>query len=230
DLGCVLSATAERLKLIDGRGSLLDEHQTTAVVGSMLLATGPAEIVLPVATPQWVLDTLSGGGAGPTLARNDPGSVLRQAVVGRATLAADGAGGLAWPGHLGAYDAMYALVRLLELRARLGRPLAELRSALRVTPHLTTTAFCPWELKGRVLRVLVEEHGGAELDLVDGVKIAVAGGYVLVVPDRDTPSYQVAVSHQDAAEAARLLEEYRLRVQAVGGASADEAPGGGASI
>ncbi|GAC1340914.1 MAG: mannose-1-phosphate guanyltransferase [Candidatus Dormibacteria bacterium] len=225
DFGCVLSATAERLRLIDGTGSILSDYQALAVVASMLLATGAAEVVLPAATPQWVLDTLRGRGGEPRLARNDAGSVLRQAVQDQALLASDGAGGIAWPLQLGAYDAMFTLVKLLELRARLGRPLAEVRAGLEITPHLTTTAFCPWELKGRVLRVLLEEHGDQEVDLVDGIKICVPGGYVLVVPDRDAPSYQVAVSHRDAAEAARLLETYRLRVEAVGGVSAAAAAG-----
>ncbi|MFN2452280.1 MAG: sugar phosphate nucleotidyltransferase [Candidatus Dormibacteria bacterium] len=225
DLGYVVSATAERFRLIDGAGTPLNEQQAIAVVASMLLATGAAEVVLPVATPQWVLDTVRRQGGMATVARNDAGSVLRQAMEHSAVMAADGAGGIAWPRQLGAYDAMYTLVKLLELQARLRRPIADLRSHLVVTPHLTASAFCPWELKGRVLRELVQAHDPGDMDLVDGVKITVPGGYVLVVPDRDAPSYQLAVSHTDVAAAAAILEEYRLRVQAVAGAGAEDEAG-----
>ena len=73
-------------------------------------------------------------------------------------LASDGDGGFVWPGHLGAFDAMYTLVKLLELRALVGIPLSEARAALPHLAYVTATEFCPWEVKGRVMRILLDRH------------------------------------------------------------------------
>jgi phosphomannomutase len=64
------------------------------------------------------------------------------------------------------------------------------------------------------MRVLLEQHGDALLDLADGIKVFVEGGWVLVQPDPDTPYYHVVVSVEDAEVGRELLESYAERVRA----------------
>jgi len=79
---------------------------------------------------------------------------------------------------------------------------------------MTRTEFCPWEAKGRVMRVLLEQHEDALLDLADGIKVFVDGGWVLVQPDPDTPYYHIVVSVEDAESGRALLAQYAERVRA----------------
>jgi len=109
-----------------------------------------------------------------------------------------------WPGHLGAFDAMYTLVKLLELRASVGIPLSEARAALPHTAYVTATEFCPWEVKGRVMRILLDKHRTDSVDLVDGIKVYVGDGFVLVRPDPDEPAYHIVASVADPERGRQL--------------------------
>ncbi|HVS42796.1 MAG TPA: nucleotidyl transferase, partial [Candidatus Dormibacteraeota bacterium] len=145
--------------------------------------------------------------------KSDASTLLRAAANEGTTLASDGRGGFAWP-HQGAFDAMYTLARLLELRARSGRPLSSARAEVPQWAHLEVQEFCPWEAKGRVMRLLLEQHHEERIDLTDGIKIFVEGGYVLMLPDPDRPCYHVVASVEDEALARTLLEDFAGRVRA----------------
>jgi len=64
------------------------------------------------------------------------------------------------------------------------------------------------------MRVLLEQHEDALLDLADGIKVFVDGGWVLVQPDPDTPYYHIVVSIEDAESGRALLAQYAERVRA----------------
>jgi mannose-1-phosphate guanylyltransferase/phosphomannomutase len=147
-------------------------------------------------------------------AKADPSALIRSALQVDAVLAADDDGGFCWPAHLGAFDGMFTLAKLLELLALSGRTLSEVRESLPAGVYLTRTEFCPWEAKGKVMRVLLEQHDDALLDLADGVKVMVEGGWVLVQPDPDAPYYHIVVSVEDAEQGRALLAEYAERVRA----------------
>ena len=71
----------------------------------------------------------------------------------------------------------------------------------------------PWEQKGSVMRVLVEQSKDRELDLVDGVRIHHGDSWALVLPDPDKQTTLVMAEADSSAEAARLADEYVRRIE-----------------
>ena len=70
------------------------------------------------------------------------------------------------------------------------------------------------------MRTMVELHRDAPVDLADGIKVFVDGGWVLVLPDPDMPRYHIIVSMEDSDKARALADQYSVLVKtAVGGAS-----------
>jgi hypothetical protein len=67
-------------------------------------------------------------------------------------------------------------------------------------------------VKGEVMRRMVEGHRGDHLDLTDGLKVGVGGGWVLVLPDPDRPSYRVIASQENEEDAVRELELFSRAV------------------
>ncbi|MBV8302191.1 MAG: hypothetical protein JOY68_09755, partial [Candidatus Dormibacteraeota bacterium] len=64
------------------------------------------------------------------------------------------------------------------------------------------------------------------VDLVDGIKVFVDDGFVLVRPDPDEPAYHIIVSVADESAGHQLLKEYSRRVRDVVAASAQAEPSG----
>ncbi|MGA7989363.1 MAG: sugar phosphate nucleotidyltransferase [Candidatus Dormiibacterota bacterium] len=213
DIGCMISPTGERIMLIDDNGVVMDVHESFGILASWWLRSGTGAVLAPAATPMWISEMVSQGGGTFNATPGDPASVLRASANSGTILASDGDGGFVWPGHLGAFDAMYTLVKLLELRAIVDIPLSEARAALPHLAYVTATEFCPWEVKGRVMRILLDRHRTDSVDLVDGIKVYVDDGFVLVRPDPDEPAYHIVASVADPERGRELVEEYLAEVR-----------------
>jgi mannose-1-phosphate guanylyltransferase/phosphomannomutase len=213
DLGCTISTSGERLVLFDETGVVVDVHRLFGVLAVLSLDAERGAVLIPAAAPHWLGRVVEAAGGVPIETKNDPASVARVAVQEGVLLGSDGNGGFVWPQHLGGFDGMYTLVKLLELRARSQRLLSQVRESLPAGAYLSRSEFCPWEVKGRVMRVLLEQNRDGRLDLTDGIKIHVAGGFVLVLPDADAPYYRIIVSVDDPDSARALLDEYSARVR-----------------
>ncbi len=77
----------------------------------------------------------------------------------------------------------------------------------------TTDVHCPWEHKGRVMRVLAQEEGGPNVDYTDGIKITKGGNWALVLPDASDPCFHVFAEGTDQTAAAELAQEFSERVR-----------------
>jgi mannose-1-phosphate guanylyltransferase/phosphomannomutase len=214
NVGLHLNPSGERVRVIDDTGAILDVHQALGALAVLTLERSPGTVVTPATAPHWITRVIEEHGGTHISAKGDPAALIRSALQVEAVLAADDDGGVCWPSHLGAFDGMFTLAKLLELLALSGRRLSEVRESLPTGAYLTRSEFCPWEVKGRVMRVLLEQHGDALLDLADGIKVFVEGGWVLVQPDPDTPYYHIVVSVEDAEQGRALLTEYSDRVRA----------------
>jgi mannose-1-phosphate guanylyltransferase/phosphomannomutase len=121
-------------------------------------------------------------------------------------------GAFAFPRFLPAFDAMAALVTMLELLARAGTRLSTVVAGLRPTHVAHELVATPSEQKGAVMRGVVEQADG-EVVLVDGVKILCGDGWTLAVPDPELSATHVwAEAPSEAAARERAhLEAERVR-------------------
>jgi mannose-1-phosphate guanylyltransferase / phosphomannomutase len=207
-MGIFIDSPGERCFLIDETGELLDHETAFAVLAELQLRRQPGMVVGPASasTAFALIAERFGGRFMP--AKMTPGAVLRTAQHKETVLASDGNGGYAWPQFQIAFDASYTVARALELMAATGLSLHRLRQEIPQVGYRHVTLFCPWEAKGRVMRTVMERHLRDRVDLTDGVKVFVDGGWALVVPDPDHPQYHVIASTQDPSRVDGLLEEY----------------------
>jgi mannose-1-phosphate guanylyltransferase/phosphomannomutase len=67
---------------------------------------------------------------------------------------------------------------------------------------------CPWSAKGRVMRGLAEKFGGdPDAILAEGVLLHVEDGWVLMLPDPDSPMFYVYAESSDGSPA-ETIEVY----------------------
>jgi mannose-1-phosphate guanylyltransferase/phosphomannomutase len=74
------------------------------------------------------------------------------------------------------------------------------------------TVITPWEQKGLVMRSLME-MGSRNVELVDGVRIVHADGWMLALPDPEEPITHVWAEASTDAEAKQLAQEYARRIR-----------------
>jgi mannose-1-phosphate guanylyltransferase/phosphomannomutase len=123
-------------------------------------------------------------------------------------LVGDGAGGFVFPEFHPAFDGMYSMVKLLEALARFDTKLSEVVNQLPPYHLIRTQVNCPWEYKGKVMRILSEQYRERREEPIDGVKIDLGEEWVLVLPDADRPLFHVLAESQSRDSAQALADKY----------------------
>jgi mannose-1-phosphate guanylyltransferase / phosphomannomutase len=222
-LGVFIDAPGERCFIVDETGTLLAHDDAFGVLAQLALMDKPGMVLGPASSSlafSLIADQYDSRFV-PT--KLTPGAVLRAAQHADAVLASDGGGGFCWPDFAISFDAIFTVARVLEMLAKTGTSLGALRARIPDVTHRAAVEFCPWEVKGRVMRTMMERHLRDRVDLTDGVKVFVDDGWVLVAPDADRPEYHVIASTTDPAHASRLVEEYSALVRSVVSEAAPQA-------
>src|SRR5260370_14105442 len=213
-LGAYIDSGSDRIYLIDEQGDVLDHHEALGVIALLVLKAEPGVLVAPATVPQpmgALVRQLPGSNFVP--GKGEPSALLRAAQQHQARLASDGSGGYAFPDHLLGFDAIFTLIRLLELLAKDGRAVSAVRKEVPRAAYEHREEVVPWDAKGRVMRTMVELHRDEPVDLADGIKVFVDGGWVLVLPDPDMPRYHIIVSMEDSEKARALADRYSAMVK-----------------
>ncbi len=203
NLGAVIDPDGEHLTLVDDEGHVLTDEQAMLVMITLVSSQRDgARIALPVSASSGAERIAAESGAEIVWTKVSSASIMStsESEVGIA-LAASQDGGFIFPAFLPAFDAIAALVHLLELLARSGLRLSKLVSGLPQVHVAHESVVTPWEQKGLVMRKVVEAVKDHEMLLVDGVKILLDDGWALVLPDPDEPLTHVwaeATSDADA--------------------------------
>ncbi|HZS92699.1 MAG TPA: mannose-1-phosphate guanyltransferase [Chloroflexota bacterium] len=207
DLGVVIDTTGEAIYFVDEQGKPIPPM--TAFAAMTLLAFQAQEgvsVAAPV-TASHVLERIAeeyGGVVTRTKADRQALMAARDGVK----FAGDGEGRFIIPRFHNAFDAMIALVKLLELLAVTDTTLSK---AVRALPaHFIGTADvpCAWDQKGRVMRVLNESYGNGSNNAVDGIHIDLGEEWVLVLPDADRPFFHIVSEGRTQRSANSLAEKY----------------------
>ena len=74
---------------------------------------------------------------------------------------------------------------------------------------------CAVELKGKVLRTIVDSVEGEEVDLTDGVKIFHDNDWALVLPDPSRPVIHLYAEAETEKQAQKLIDKYVEKIDQV---------------
>ena len=229
-LGGLLDPDGERLTLADDSGHVLTPTEAALVfvslaaqVAGMARAShdgdgdgkGPARIAVPVNTTMHAERLAADAGAEVVWTKLSIPALMASSRDEGVVLAADGDGGFIVPAFLPAFDAAAALTHLLGLLAATGQKLSKVVASLPEAHVVREDVVTPWEMKGVVMRTLVERTTGRQQVLVDGVKVLHDDGWALVLPDPEEPITHVWAEAPTEAAARSLAQEYCRRIRSL---------------
>jgi len=216
DMGVFLGDDGERLSVVDETGYILSGPDLLAVFALLVARAKPgAQVAVPVTAPSTIDRIMAEYGGGVIRTKTDVRSLMGTAAEGKEgiALAGDTAGGFIFPEFHPAFDGLFSFAKLLELLAVQETSLSEVRGMLPTYFMASETVSCPWEVKGRIMRVLTAESEGTQTELVDGIKTyRDDGSWVLILPDASEPNFRIyaEASSQDAAN--ELVHRAVLRI------------------
>ncbi len=213
-LGAVIDPDGEHLMLIDDEGQVLDD--TAGLLAMVSLVSGHMlgdEVAVPVSTTSQVEPLARANGATVRYTKLATSGLMEAASEPGVGFAAGADGGYIVPGFLPTFDAVAALVKLLELLARDHTELSKVVAGLPRVHMARETVVTPWEQKGLVMRTLVERSKDRRLELIDGVKVHHEDGWALALPDPDEQITHIWAEAGTDSDARRLAQEYARRIR-----------------
>jgi mannose-1-phosphate guanylyltransferase / phosphomannomutase len=209
DLGVRIDTGGERIYVVDDHGQLLDGGKLLAAMTELTLRGRTHGLVaVPVTAPSVVETVAKKLGGEVVYTKVMPHALTSAATSPGMVLVGDGAGAFAFPEFHPAFDGMYALMKLLEALARFNTELSAVVSSLPPYHLIRTQVNCPWEYKGKVMRILSEQYRERREDPIDGVKIDLGEEWVLVLPDADRPLFHVLAESRSRDSAQALADKY----------------------
>jgi mannose-1-phosphate guanylyltransferase/phosphomannomutase len=215
DLGVWLNPSCERIVLTDRHQHVWAEFELAALMVAAVVAAGlpPGEVVLPAYSPSTFTAALAAAGHAVRETLSAPRALTEASRSRDVIFASAGEGDFIFPSLHHAPDGLFALGKLLELLARSGRPIEEVAALAPAVPVARATVPCPMERKGEVMRRFGERVQGRDVSYLEGIKVTLDGGWVLLRPDRVAPTLHLH-AESDSGEAARaLLIKQREEVQ-----------------
>ncbi|MGH2461237.1 MAG: nucleotidyl transferase, partial [Chloroflexota bacterium] len=148
--------------------------------------------------------------------RADVVALMEAATREGVVLAGDDQGGIIFSQFQPAMDALFSVVKILELLATQEASLSDELDALPSYYTVQTKVPCPWDSKGKVMRLLSQQYQSSALQNIDGVRIDLGKSeWVLVLPDVDHPLFHVIAESGSGDGARVLMEKYAALVSSL---------------
>lgn len=202
DLGVLLEPGGEIAHLVDDQGRVVGHDRALLAMIAHEAKKGAGEIAVPVSSASACETLASDAGAVTTWTPVALPAMMEWASRPSVGFAGNAAGELIFPSFMSAPDALMTFAKFLELLATERRPISEIIDAL-PRPYMATRDIpTPWHQKGAVMRHVARAGGGADLVLIDGVKLVEASDrWALVIPYPDEPLCRVWAEDRSAADA-----------------------------
>lgn len=221
DVGVFLGSEGERMTLVDENGRVLNGDEQLGMLAMLTVQSHPgAHVALPVTMPNAIADGIRERSGDVQWTKTDVRSLMAAANEEKlgVRFSGDIAGGVIFPEFHPGFDALFAFAKTLEMLALQDTTLAKVRSELPDYHMTQVTVRCPWEAKGKVMRVLTEENSGNRVEMVNGIKIyQQSGSWALVLPDASEPVVHVYAEGHTRDEADEIAHRYALKVTALRG-------------
>lgn len=210
DLGIRINSAAEKLTLVDGTGTPLDDQTLLLIVTQLFFENHKAaKIAVPVAASMAIEEIAAEHGAEVLRVGGDHQAMMEARRVAGVRFVGGTRGGFIFPEFQTGADGIYAAVKILEMLAKTRSKVADLRKRFEGYYRRTASVPCPWSKKGTVMRRLNVETSDQERVLVDGVRIADNGGWVLITPDRLRASFNIQAESKSEQDTSRLIDRYQ---------------------
>jgi len=208
DIGIKMNNNGEILELYDEKGNRVKNEMMLALINLLCLKKNEkGELVIPYNAPQ-AIEKMAERYQGKVVVRaKSSKQAMMEELLKRGCQSSDSS----FDQFLLYFDGMATIVQLMD---RIAKEEKSFLNLLEDIPnfYMTEKAIeCPWRVKGRVMRSLIEDEsrGQNHVELFEGVKINHESGWALILPDSDEPVFRIyseGVSEEYAEELTNFYE------------------------
>ena len=212
EFGVGFDGDGDRAVFIDDKGRILSGDIVLGVYVKHLEKKG--KIVYDLNCSSALRQVILESGCEPVESRVGRAYILKEVRRLGAIIGGEKSNHLYFSELWGFDDAIYAVLRMIEILSKTTKKLSEIVDTIPVYPSTHIMVFdCPDEIKGRVVEMIAKKLSdeGLELSRLDGVKAYFKDGWMLIRPSNTMPQIKMSA---EAVTEKRLREivEYGKRL------------------
>ncbi len=215
DFAAIIDRNAEQLVLVDKSGKVVQEELYQALIAQILFRTSAGSTFFATITGSEVFERLAKRYGG-TVKRTKNSSQAVMDEILTYIIRTGEASELNIPSYNTfspnqftlCFDAIEGLIRIIEYLCYTKTTLNEALSEIPEFYMVKKSIRCPWELKGTVMRTIINEYRDKKLELLDGIKLYTETGWILVVPDADKPIFRLIAESNSESQAEELCDKF----------------------
>ena len=172
-----------------------------------------AKTVVPVNGSQILDDLAKTNGGHVQRTRINYYSLMEAATQKDVAFVGESDGGFIFPSFAPFMDAMMSTAKLMEFIALEGKPISHYLEQIPKKYQVSQKVPCSWEMKGTIMRHLIEDTANEKRDLIDGVKLNQNGSMVMILPDADMALFHVTAEAENEKKAQDLVANYVSKIK-----------------
>lgn len=219
DVGVRFDLPGERIDIVTPGGRPLAGDTALHLMVSLWCESGrgPSGLAVPIDASQ-VVDEIAGrAGARVVRAGRSRQSLSETALREEVGFAGGRAGCYMFPSFLAACDGTMSLGMLVQMLSETEEDLDSMADRLPASHLVEKAVFCPVDRKGKVMRAMTEAVADMDVSLSEGIRVALDGGWALVLPHAFEPVVDVYAEGPDDGTAAEYLSRFERMVSAAAG-------------
>jgi mannose-1-phosphate guanylyltransferase/phosphomannomutase len=213
DFTAFIDSNGETLVLIDKSGNIIKDDLFLVLTSLIVFESLPhSEVIVPITAPS-TIENLAKKYEGKVMrTKTSPQAVMQQML--NYNLFKNNEREKMTQFMLN-FDALAGLVKIIEYLCVRNTSLAETLSKMPPFYISKRSIHCPWELKGKVMRTLITQSSNNTIELLDGIKVMLQNGWVLVIPDADLPLCRVYSEGESPEAADAISKEYLEKIRMI---------------
>lgn len=212
DLGVLVDGEAEKLSLIDNKGRPVAGPRLLAMMLHLIHATSKKPVIATqITSPNLIRDTVKYLGGKVVLTQANSRALMTTTSKNPGIIfSGDIKGGYIFPGFQPAFDALVSMSKILEHIAIHNVSIADLNDGIPEVFMHGDMLGCTWEIKGKLMRMLVEKYKNREIDMTDGVRLELSkDSWVIFRPDPTEPLVHIISEGKSQEHARDIVKKHK---------------------
>lgn len=191
NIGFAQDMDADRLAIVSEQGIPIGEDYTLLLATLYVLGKQLGPVVANLSSASALQDVANRFGCPLFLTRIGEVNVTEEMQKENAVIGGEGNGGVIYPRINFARDSLTGMALILHLMTESGQTISELVNGLPPFSMIKEKLVCPSQRIAAVLRMVRHEYSGYPMDVRDGVKVNLPGGWFLVRGSNTEPIIRV---------------------------------------
>ena len=211
DIGFIIYPSGQKLTLVCNNGEVLDRQLGLLCV--LYLVNQEATKTQKVFLPVWAPDIMDDLFTNLEITRGQYAN-FKAKQMSDYDLIASLEGNFAFTDFSLHRDSTYASLKIMEMLISQDIKLSAVIEKIQSFYYTRLQVECNQALKGKMMRMFLEDAKGKEASLIDGVKIWMnKDAWILMIPDQYTDNLNLYIQAKDDAEGKVILDEYLDKIE-----------------